>query len=354
MRKFLWPVLCVVLFLGLATLSFAQAKPNVVIMATGGTIAGAAKSSTQTTGYTAAVTGVDQLIANVPEIKNVANVTGEQLFQISSENMTTDHWLKMAQRVNEVLKDSKVDGIVITHGTDTIEETAYFLNLVVKSDKPVVLVGAMRPGTSLSADGQLNLYRGVILAGSKDARGKGVLVMLNDQISAGRDVTKTSTTQVETFQNQDMGFLGVMTNTAPTFYRLPIRKHTTATEFDVSRLKTLPQVDIVYGYAGNNDAMLKAAVSNGAKGIVYAGTGNGNISAQVQPTVDQVVKKGVVFVRSNRTGSGITTRNNEYIDDDHGTIAGDNLNPQKARILLMLALTKTKDAKEIQRMFWEY
>lgn len=360
MRKQPWwmiPFLCVALFIGSTSLGFAaetDQKPHIVILATGGTIAGAAASSTQTTGYTASVTGVDTLINNVPEIKTIADVRGEQVFQISSENMTAEHWLKLGQRVNTVLQDPKVDGIVITHGTDTIEETAYFLNLVVKSDKPVVIVGAMRPGTSLSADGPMNLYRGVVLAGSKEAKGKGVLVMLNDQISAGRDVTKTSTTQVETFKSQDMGFLGVVQNTEVFFYRLPVRKHTVATEFDISKLTELPKVDIVYGYTNNSRAMLDAAINEGAKGIVYAGTGNGNISIAVQPAVDDAVKKGVVVVRSNRTGSGITTRNNEYIDDDHNTVAGDNLNPQKARVLLMLALTKTKDPKEIQRIFWEY
>lgn len=331
-----------------------DSKPHVVILATGGTIAGAAASNTQTVGYTASVASVETLINNVPEIKSIARISGEQVFQISSENMTTDHWLTLGKRVNTLLANPDVDGIVITHGTDTLEETAYFLNLVVKSDKPVVVVGAMRPGTSLSADGPMNLYRGVVLASSKEARGKGVMVMLNDQISSGRDVTKTNTSQVETFKNQDFGFLGFVQNQQVIFYRLPVRKHTMATEFDISQLTELPKVDIVYGYTNNSRAMLDASVAEKAQGIVYAGTGNGNISAQVQPAVDDAVKKGVVFVRSNRTGNGITARNNEYIDDDHNTVAGDTLNPQKARVLLILALTKTKDPKEIQRMFWEY
>ena len=175
--------------------------PNVKILATGGTIAGAGTSSTQTVGYTAAVTAVDSLISAVPELKNIANVSGEQVAQIASEDMTDEVWLKLAKRVNQLLASPLVDGIVITHGTDTLEETAYFLNLVVKSDKPVVVVGSMRPATSISADGPMNLYRAVVLAGSAEAAGKGVLVMLNDQINAAREVSKTDTTSLDTFKS---------------------------------------------------------------------------------------------------------------------------------------------------------
>lgn len=356
-KKSQWIIgLVCVIFLSLFGVSSAQEteKPHIMILATGGTIAGAASSSTETTGYTASVATVDMLIQGVPEMRNIAKVSGEQVFQISSENMTANHWLILGKRVNALLANPKVDGIVITHGTDTLEETAYFLNLVVKSEKPVVLVGAMRPATSLSADGPMNLYRAVLVAASQEAKGKGVLVVLNDQISAGRDAVKGSTTQVEAFRNPDAGYLGFVQNTGVSFYRLPVRKHTVNSEFDIAHLESLPKVDIVYGYTDNTRAMVDAAVREGAKGIVYGGTGNGNISIQVQPAIDEIIRKGVVVVRSNRIGSGITIRNNEYMDDDHHTIAGDNLNPQKARVLLMLALTKTKDPVEIQRMFWEY
>src|SRR5205823_1660204 len=186
----------------------------------------------------------------------VANVTGEQLFQIASGNITNDHWLKLAKRVNEVLAKDDVDGVVITHGTDTIEETAYFLNLVVKSRKPVVLVGAMRPSTAMSADGPFNIYNGVALAASKDAAGKGVLISLNDQISSARDVTKTNTTTLDTFRAPDLGFLGYIVGGQPYFYRLTARKHTADTEFDISNLETLPPVDIIYGYATLNRVAL--------------------------------------------------------------------------------------------------
>lgn len=352
-------LICLLVFIlslqtGMVVAAPTAKLPNIKILATGGTIAGAGVTSTQTVGYKAAVTPVDALINNVPELKKIANVSGEQISQIASENMTNEIWLKLAKRVNELLSSDDVDGIVITHGTDTLEETAYFLNLVVKSKKPVVLVGAMRPGTSMSADGPMNLYRAVVLAGSKEAIGKGVLVMLNDQISSARDVTKTNTSNLDTFRAPELGFLGYIQNETVSFYRQPTRKHTVDTEFDVMNLTELPRVDIVYGYANNTRVMLDAAVAAGAKGIVHAGTGNGSINVNVKPAIEDALKKGVVIVRSSRVGNGIVTRNGEFDDDKYNTVASDTLNPQKARVLLMLALTKTTDPKEIQRMFWEY
>src|SRR5437762_12673611 len=247
---------CAALSLGFTALDTAAREPgklaNVMILATGGTIAGTGATSTTTVGYTAATVGVARLIEAVPELKKVANVKGEQVFQIASENMNNDSWLKLAKRVNELLAQDDVDGIVITHGTDTIEETAYFLNLVVKSRKPVVIVGAMRPSTAISADGPVNLYNAVTLAGSEDAVGKGVLVVLNDQINGARDVTKTNTANADTFRNWELGFLGYMQDNKPNFYHQSTRKHTADTEFDVSKLDSLPDVDLVYGYANRN------------------------------------------------------------------------------------------------------
>ncbi len=347
----------IALFLVLQAAAFAAetpAKPHVVILATGGTIAGAGVTSTTTVGYTAAVTPVDKLIANVPELAKVATISGEQVSQIASESMTMEIWLKLAKRVNQLLARDDVNGVVITHGTDTLEETAYFLNLVVKSDKPVVLVGSMRPGTAMSADGPLNLYRSVILAGAREAAGKGVFVMMNDTIHGARDVTKTITDRVDTFRSPEVGALGVFTGDRPVFYRQALRKHTVDSEFDVTGLATLPRVDIVYHYAGNQGTMIDAAVAAGAKGIVHAGTGNGSIAKAEYPAVENALKQGIIVVRSSRVGSGIIARNGEADDDKYGFVAADSLNPQKARILLMLALTKTNDAKEIQRMFWTY
>ena len=328
---------------------------NVMILATGGTIAGTGATSTTTVGYTAATVGVASLIEAVPELKKVASVKGEQVFQIASENMSNDHWLKLAKRVNELLAQDDVDGIVITHGTDTIEETAYFLNLTVRSRKPVVIVGAMRPSTAISADGPINLYNAATLAASEDAVGKGVLVVLNDQINGARDVTKTNTANTDTFRSWELGFLGYMQDNKPHFYRQSTRKHTAETEFDVSRLDKLPAVDIVYGYANMNRIAVDAFVAAGDKGIVHAGVGDGSLARPaVEPALIEARKKGVVIVRASRVGNGIVARNGEAEDDKQDYVVADTLNPQKARILLMLALTKTSDAREIQRMFYTY
>src|SRR3989441_2537770 len=328
---------------------------NVMILATGGTIAGTGASSTATVGYQSATVGVQRLIEAVPELKKVANVKGEQVFQIASENMNNDYWLKLAKRVNELLAQTDVDGIVITHGTDTIEETAYFLNLVVKSRKPVVIVGAMRPSTAISADGPVNLYNAVTLAGSEEAVGKGVLVILNDQINGARDVTKTNTANADTFRSWELGFLGYMQDNRPYFYRVSTRKHTVDAEFDVSKLESLPQVDIVYGYANMNRIAVDAFVAAGAKAIVHAGVGDGSLARPaVEPALIEARKKGVIVVRSSRVGNGILARNGETKDDEMDYVMSESLNPQKARILVMLALTKTANTKEIQRMFYTY
>lgn len=329
--------------------------PNIMILATGGTIAGTAESSTATADYTAGKVGVEGLVEAVPELKKVANVKGEQVLQIASGNITDEHWLKLAKRVNELLAKEDVDGIVITHGTDTLEETAYFLNLVVKSRKPVVMVGAMRPSTAISADGPINLYNAVTLAASPDAVGKGVLVVLNDQINGARDVTKTNTTNADTFRNWELGFMGYMLADAPHFYRVSTRKHTADTEFDVSKLDALPQVDIVYGYANANRIAIDAFVAARVKAIVYAGVGEGNIARPgVGPAMIEARRKGVIVVRSSRVGNGIVARNSDAKDDEYDFVVSDTLNPQKARILVMLALTRTSDTKEIQRMFYTY
>jgi L-asparaginase type II len=346
------------LFTALLLLSLsAQAQtrlPNVTILATGGTIAGTGSTSTTTVGYTAATVGVQTLIKAVPELAKVANVTGEQVFQIASENMSNEHWLTLAKRVNVLLAQDNVDGIVITHGTDTMEETAYFLNLVVKSRKPVVLVGAMRPSTALSADGPINLYNAVILAGTPEAVGKGVMVAMNDQIHGARDVSKTNTSTPDAFKTTELGMLGYFQGNRAFFYHQPIRKHTADTEFDITALTSLPQVDIAYGYANVGPVVVNALTAAGAKGIIHAGVGDGSLAAKVVPALKAARAKGVIIVRASRVGQGILARNGEANDDELDFVAADTLSPQKARILLMLALTKTQDTRAIQRMFYTY
>lgn len=328
-------------------------KPNLVIIGTGGTIAGAGATSANTSAYQSAVVAVDKLIAAVPELKKVANVKGEQIFQIGSESFNNERLLKLAHRVSELLKSNEVDGVVITHGTDTIEETSYFLNLTLKSTKPVVLVGAMRPGTALSADGPLNIYNAAIVAGSKEAVGKGTLLVLNDEIHTARDVTKTNSVKVETFRSP-YGPLGYIIEGKPLFYRAPVRPHTTQTEFDIDQIKSLPEVGVAYGYTNMSRAPYDALVAGGAKAIIHAGTGNGSVADYMDAAVKEARAKGVFIVRATRTGSGVVVRNGEVNDDKNDYIVVDDQNPQKARLLMALALTKTADTKELQKIFWKY
>jgi len=328
------------------------AKPNVVILATGGTIAGSAAGSTNAQ-YDAGQLGVDILIKTVPEIQDIANIKGEQVANISSNNMTNEIWLKLTKRVNELLKSGDADGIVITHGTDTLEETAYFLNLVVKSDKPVVLVGAMRSATSMSADGPLNLYNAVSVAADKSSAGNGVLVVLNDEIHAAREVTKTNTSSVDTFKSRNTGQIGRVYYGKVVYTAKNLKKHTKNSVFDVSKLDTLPRVDIVYSHANDYGDIVEHLVKMGSKGIVHAGTGNGSIHNDVMVTLKVAQDSGVRVVRSSIVGSGFIDPSKK-MDYDGKFILGSDLNPQKARILLMLGLTKTDDVKELQKYFREY
>ncbi|HZE92683.1 MAG TPA: asparaginase [Rhizobacter sp.] len=328
-------------------------KPNLVIIATGGTIAGAGASSANVSAYQSAVVGVDKLIAAVPEIKSVANVKGEQLLQIGSESFNNERWLKLAQRVSDLLKSPDVDGIVITHGTDTLEETSYLLYLTLKSAKPVVLVGSMRPGTALSADGPLNLYNAVLVAASKQAVGMGTLVVMNDEIHSARDVTKTNSLKVETFRSL-YGPLGTVVEGQVRFYRAPIRPHTLQSEFTVDDIRSLPEVNVVYTHGNMSRVPYDAFVTAGSKAIIHMGYGNGSVPDYLDAVLKEVRAKGVIIVRTTRTGSGAIVRNGETNDDKNDYVVVDDQSPAKARILTALALTKTTDTKELQRIFWKY
>ena len=331
-----------------ATLAFA--KPTIYILATGGTIAGSGSGALDTS-YTSGTVTVDKLIAAVPDINKIATIKGEQISNIGSQEMNNEVWFKLANRVNELLTSGKADGIVITHGTDTMEETAYFLNLVVKSDKPIVMVGAMRNSGSLSADGPLNIYNAVNVAMCKKAVGKGVMVVMNDEIHAAREVTKTNTTAVDTFKSPNSGKIGTVFYGNVKFYMNPVRKHTVNSAFDITKIKELPRVDIIYSHSNDNPDFVNLAVKNGAKGIINAGMGNGNPFPSALEALGEAVKGGVVVVRDSRVGSGETTLNGEVDDGKYGFLASDNLNAQKARVLLMLALTQTTDKAKIQELF---
>ncbi|WP_053118976.1 asparaginase [Pseudomonas sp. P1.31] len=327
---------------------------NVVVLATGGTIAGAGASAANSATYQAAKVGVEQLIAGIPELSKLANVRGEQVMQIASESITNDNLLQLGRRVAELADSKDVDGIVITHGTDTLEETAYFLNLVEKTDKPIIVVGSMRPGTAMSADGMLNLYNAVAVASSKDARGKGVLVTMNDEIQSGRDVSKMINIKTEAFKSA-WGPLGMVVEGKSYWFRLPAKRHTMDSEFDIKNIKSLPDVEIAYSYGNVSDTAYKALAQSGAKAIIHAGTGNGSVSSRVVPALQELRKEGVQIIRSSHVNAGgFVLRNAEQPDDKYDWVVAHDLNPQKARILAMVALTKTNDSKELQRMFWEY
>src|SRR5213078_4897106 len=248
-------------------------KPNVVVLATGGTIAGAAASGTQSS-YTSGAVTIDAMLNAVPGIKDLANLKGEQISNVGSQDISFDIMLKLAKRINELLPTNDVDGIVITHGTDTMEETAYFLNLTVKSDKPVIMVGSMRPSTAVSADGPLNLYNAVAVAADPNSTGRGVLVVMNDWIHAAHSLTKTSTTAVQTFMSPLRGLVGVTAYGKNDWYNTPPWKHTAQSEFDISNVTKLPRVDIVFADADMSPDLIDASVNAGAKGIVIAGVGN--------------------------------------------------------------------------------
>src|SRR5689334_5832797 len=333
--------------------SAKKATANVVVLATGGTIAGAAASDVQAA-YSSGQVGVDQLLAAVPQAKKLANLRGEQISNIGSQDMNDTVWMKLATRVNELVAMPDVTGVVITHGTDTIEETAYFLNLVVKSTKPVVLTASMRPSTALSADGPLNFYNAVAVAANKDAANRGILVVINDWIHGASSLTKTSTTAVQTFMSPLSGLIGTVAYGVPEWYRGPVGKNTVSSDFSVDKTTVLPRVDIIMATENMDGALIDAAAAAGAKGIIIAGVGNGNMTEPALKALAAQAKKGIVCVRSSRVATGQVGRNVEVKDDSLGLVASLGLNPQKSRVLLRLALMQTKDPKTIQRYFDEY
>jgi L-asparaginase len=327
--------------------------PSIVVLATGGTIAGAASSDVQAA-YTSGQVGVEQLIAAVPQAKKLATLRGEQISNIGSQDMNDEVWLKLAHRVNELAAMADVDGIVITHGTDTIEETAYFLNLVAKTKKPVVMTAAMRPSTALSADGPLNFYNAVGVAANQKASGRGVLVVINDWVHGAASLTKTSTTAVQTFLSPLRGLIGTVAYGEAEFFRGPVGRNTLDSEFSLDGVSALPRVDIIEAYENMDGTLINSAAAAGAKGIVIAGVGNGNMTQSALAALAEQSKKGIVCVRSSRVVTGRVGRNVEVDDDKLGLIASEDLNPQKARVLLRLALLKQRPLGDMQRIFEEY
>jgi L-asparaginase len=305
--------------------------------------------------YEAASLEGAELLAAVPEVARYARVRVEQVLNVPSPDMTPEIWRTLANRINAIFDaDAGVAGVVITHGTATLEETAYFLHLTVRHDRPVVLVGAQRPSTAISADGPLNLVNAVRTAAAPESRGKGVLVVMNDEINGARDVTKSNTYRVETFRSGELGFLGYVDDDKVSFYKASTRRHTAHSEFDLAGVRQFPRVEIVYSYAQASTTLIHALARDGVDGIIFAGAGAGSLSTSEYEAAKEIAsaEPHPVMMRSSRCGNGRVAARRKF--DDVGLLPTDNLSPQKSRILLMLALTQTRDPKEIARMFSDY
>jgi L-asparaginase len=330
--------------------------PKVHIIGTGGSIAGVGHDQLDMTEYgdTGKKLNIANLLYQIPKINTLAQITFEDFSNVTSNSLTTKDWIGLANHINEMFKyDPKLSGIAITHGSMTIEETAYFLNLTIKSSRPVVLTGSLRPSTAISSDAHLNIHDCILVASAEESRDKGVLVVLNGEINSARDVSKTNTYRLETFKSQDLGFLGYAdADHSIVYYRSPTRQHTYQTEFNLSLQTELPKVDIVYSYVGAEGDLINYLVNQGSKGIIICGIGSGNPTPSQSKALVEAQKAGVAVVHSSRLGAGrvlVTTRRREA-----GIIAADTLTPQKARILLMLGLSITKNIAKLQEMFYKY
>lgn len=328
-------------------------KANIRILATGGTIAGESASPTHP-GYAAGKMDIQGLVRAIPDLDTIARVTGEQVSNIGSQDMSFDIMTRLVHRINTLLAGDDVDGIVVTHGTDTMEETAFFLNLLVGSPKPVVLTGAMRPATAISADGPLNLFNAVAVAALPESRKQGVMVVMNDRIHGAHSLTKSNTTSVETFLSPVNGLMGTVNYGEVKFFRGPFRNHTFLSEFTPDYTLPLPRVDIIYACTDMPPDLIAASVERGAAGIVIAGDGNGNMNQTTIAEARKFAEKGIFIVRSSRVPTGTVGRNVEVDDDANGFIVSDELNPAKARLLLMLALTRNRTAGQIQELYFSY
>src|SRR6478672_4992637 len=327
--------------------------PRVIILATGGTIAGAGASADRA-GYTAGKIPIDDLIGGIPTVKKIATITGEQVASVGSQDMTLDIWKKLAVRANEIFAKDEADAIVVTHGTDTQEETGYFLDLLVNSTKPVVLTGSMRPATAISADGPKNLYDAITVAIDPKSKGRGVLISFNEGIFDAREVMKLSTSFTNAFGSPNTGAVGQAYDGRVEYYLSSDREVNPKKPIVIKADTKLPRVDIVYMYADAPSDQIDMLIGKKVDGIVIAGVGNGNFNKAYMEAVKRAVAAGIIVCRASRAPSGRVVLHDEINDDELGTIVSDDLTPQKARILLMLGLTKTKDKKQLQNFFFKY
>jgi L-asparaginase len=332
-----------------------EARSRVAVILTGGTIDSLGLDRLDQAWYFEANRRLEQgeLLARIPELDRIARVAEVPFRRLPSHALQPEDWIALGGAIQDQFDAGGVDGVVVTHGTNTLEETAYFLTLTLKTDRPVVLVGSMRPASGVSADGDLNLLNAVRVAADPSSRGRGALVLLNDTIHAARDVTKTATFRVHTFQGRDLGPMGYADPDGQVvYYHSPERRHTLLSEFHIRRITELPRVDVVVSYVGGDGALIDAAVAAGAQGLVSAGTGGGRPTPLEDEALDRAARAGVVVCQSSRVGSGRVVRAPSLAA--RGLVAADNLVPWKARILLALALTHTRDPDTIQVIFDTY
>ncbi len=325
-------------------------RPSLLLLATGGTIAGA-QTGADSISYRAGVLSAEALVSAVPSLHSLADLHVRQVLRLGSQDMDEAAWLQLHAAATAAVQDPSCDGIVITHGTDTLEETAYFLHLTLATHKPVVIVGAMRPATAISADGPMNLYNAVAVAADSAAAGQGVLVVANDEIHSAREVTKTNTTQVGTFRSSARGLVGTVTFGRIHWFSPPLRRHTLSSALLLPASPVFPRVDIHYAHAGARADLIEASVRLGASGLVLAGVGAGNLNRATRTAVSAATASGCVVVRSTRTGSGLVERNTEMEDEALGTVVAEDLNPSKARVLLLLGLLQTRDPARLQELY---
>lgn len=327
----------------------AAGLPRILVLATGGTIAGQADARATGAYKSGQITG-EQLMQSVPGLDKLAKLNAEQISSIGSQDMNDKVWFALARRIQDAFDKNEADGILITHGTDTLEETAFFLDNVVRGDKPVVIVGSMRPATAVSADGPGNLYEAVQVAADPRSRGRGVMAVLNDKIQSARSITKTNTTSIETFGSPNDGPIGYV-DTAGGIRFMAQAAGFKRTTYPLPAGEQLPRVEIVYSHANMDAVPIEDAISHGAKGIVLAGVGDGNTSKQALDALEAAAKKGIIVVRSTRVRSGFVTRNVEVDDDKNGFVVSEDLNPQKAVLTQLLIAGGVTAPAELQRAF---
>jgi L-asparaginase len=332
-----------------------SSRPLVAAIGCGGTISSLGRDSTDVLDYPDFGTkmSIEEVVGRYPEIAKVAEMMPVSFRSVGSTAIGPPEWLELASTIHRLgAEHPELAGFVIPHGTATLEESAYFLHLALKTDKTVVVVGAQRPASALGSDAGMNLLGAIRAASSPQARGIGVLVALNDELHCAREATKTSTYRLQTFRTPDFGALGHIDGDGVHIYRRPVRPHAPDTEFDVDDLPNLPRVDICYSYGGVDGTIVEALVAAGARGIVSAGLAPGIPAPLERAALEKARDAGVVIVQSSRAGSGRVAPRRYLVEA--GMVAADNLNPQKARILLMLALTRSQDIGEIRRIFATY